>query len=97
MKAKISKKFNIIVSLWQCRNAKRFALSKIEGTLVEHYERLWDYGEEIMRSNPGFTVRIDVDIMHDSTTYLSKYYVCFKGVRDGWIEGCRKVICVDSC
>lgn len=50
-----------------------------------------------MRYNPGFTVRMDVDIMPDSTIYFSKYYVCFKGVRDGWIEGCRKVICVDGC
>nr|KAJ0220603.1 hypothetical protein LSAT_V11C200067840 [Lactuca sativa] len=42
-------------------------------------------------------IRMDMDIMPDSTIYFSKYYVCFKGVRDGWIEGCRKVICVDGC
>lgn len=40
MKAKISKKFNINVSLRQCRNARRFSLIKIKGTLVEHYGRL---------------------------------------------------------
>nr|KAJ0212267.1 hypothetical protein LSAT_V11C400177520 [Lactuca sativa] len=80
-----------------CRNARRFELSKIEGTLVEYYGRLWDYGEEIMRSNPGSTVRMDVDIMPNSTIYFSKYYACFKGVRDGLIEGCRKVICVYGC
>ena len=46
MKAKISKqKNNTNVSLGQRRNARRFALSKIECTLVEHHGRLWDYGE----------------------------------------------------
>jgi len=35
--------------------------------------------------------------MPDSTVYFSKYYVCLKGVRDGWLEGCRKVLCVDGC
>ncbi|CAI9298747.1 unnamed protein product [Lactuca saligna] len=40
-------------------------------------------------SNPGSTVRLDVDIMPDSTTLFSKFYLCFKAVRDGWLEGCR--------
>lgn len=42
-------------------------------------------------------VRMDVDIMTESTTYFSMYYVCFKGVRDSWIEGCRKVIGINGC
>ncbi|CAI9267628.1 unnamed protein product [Lactuca saligna] len=43
-----------------------------------------------MRTNPGSTVKIDVDVMPDSTTYFSKMYVCFKGVKDGWIAACRR-------
>ncbi|CAI9266449.1 unnamed protein product [Lactuca saligna] len=97
MKAKVSTTFNINVSVGQCRNAKKFALQEIEGSLIEHYGRLWSYGEEIIRSNPGSTVRLDVDIMPDSTTLFSKFYVCFKAVRDGWLEGCRPVIGLDGC
>nr|KAJ0198725.1 hypothetical protein LSAT_V11C600326040 [Lactuca sativa] len=48
-------------------------------------------------SNHGSTVRLDVDIMPDSTTLFSKFYVCFKVVRDGWLEGCRPVIGLDGC
>ncbi|XP_023732468.1 uncharacterized protein LOC111880288 [Lactuca sativa] len=40
---------------------------------------------------------MDVDIMLDSTTLFSKYYVCFKAVSDGWKEGCRRVIGLDGC
>ncbi|XP_023772459.1 uncharacterized protein LOC111921112 [Lactuca sativa] len=97
MKAKVSTTFNINVSVGQCRNAKKFALQEIEGSLIEHYGRSWSYGEEIIRSNPGSTVRLDVDIMPDSTTLFSKFYVCFKAVRDGWFEGCRHVIGFDGC
>ena len=25
------------------------------------------------------------------------FFVCFDGVRDGWVAGCRKVLCVDGC
>ncbi|XP_023766429.3 uncharacterized protein LOC111914957 [Lactuca sativa] len=35
--------------------------------------------------------------MPDSTTLFSKFYVCFKAVRDGWLEGCRPVIGLDGC
>ncbi|CAI9290457.1 unnamed protein product [Lactuca saligna] len=97
MKAKVSTKFNLIVSVTQCRNARRYALDEIEGSLIEHYGKVWSYGEEIMRTNPGSTVKIDVDVMPDSTTYFSKMYVCFKGVKDGWIAACRRVIGVDGC
>ncbi|XP_052621668.1 uncharacterized protein LOC111893335 [Lactuca sativa] len=97
MKAKVSTTFNINVSEGQCRNAKKFALQEIEGSLIEHYGRLWSYGHEILRTNPGSTVRMDVDIMQDSTTLFSKYYVCFKAISDGWKEGCRPVIGLDDC
>nr|KAJ0199665.1 hypothetical protein LSAT_V11C600324570 [Lactuca sativa] len=97
MKAKVSTKFNLIISVTQCRNARRYALDEIEGSLIEHYGKVWSYGEEIMSTNPGSTVKIDVDVMPDSTTYFSKMYVCFKGVKDGWIAACRRVIVVDGC
>ncbi|XP_023738373.1 uncharacterized protein LOC111886376 [Lactuca sativa] len=97
MKAKVSTKFNLIVSVTQSRNARRYALDEIKGSLIEHYGKVWSYGEEIMRKNPGSIVKIYVNVMPDSTTYFSKMYVCFKGVKDGWIATCRRVIGVDGC
>ncbi|KAL4568417.1 hypothetical protein LXL04_024029 [Taraxacum kok-saghyz] len=60
-------------------------------------DELWRYGAELVRANPGSTVKIQVDPMPDSTVYFSRMYVCFKGVKDGWIEGCRRVIGIDGC
>ncbi|CAI9290960.1 unnamed protein product [Lactuca saligna] len=82
-----------IVTYRQCRNAKSFSLDEISGSLVGHYEKLWDYGAELLRSNPGSTVSIEVNPMPDSTVYFKRMYVCLKGVKYGWIEGCRRVIC----
>ncbi|CAI9291984.1 unnamed protein product [Lactuca saligna] len=72
MKSKMSTKFNLIVSVTQSRNARRYALDEIEGSLIEHYGKVWSYGEEIMRTNPSSTVKTDVNVMPDSTTYFSK-------------------------
>ncbi|CAI9284255.1 unnamed protein product [Lactuca saligna] len=57
------------------RNARKYAFQEIEGTLKEHYAKTWSYGEEIRRTNPGSTVKMDVDVMPDGTTYFSKFYV----------------------
>ncbi|XP_076941564.1 uncharacterized protein LOC143611177 [Bidens hawaiensis] len=38
-----------------------------------------------------------VETMPNGEVYFSGYYICFKAVKDGWISGCRKVICLDGC
>ena len=35
--------------------------------------------------------------MPDGKNYFSKFYVCFDGVKRGWLDGCRKVIGIDGC
>nr|KAJ0208438.1 hypothetical protein LSAT_V11C500283920 [Lactuca sativa] len=97
LKAKVSKRFNLIASVGQCRNARRYAFKEIKCTLKEHYAKTWSYGEELRRTNPGSTVKMDVDVMPDGTTYFSKFYVSLKGVKNGWIQGCRRVIGLDGC
>nr|KAJ0222335.1 hypothetical protein LSAT_V11C200051040 [Lactuca sativa] len=92
LKAKVRKRFNLIASVGQCRNARRYAFKEIEGTLKEQYAKTCSYGEELRRSNPVSTVKMDVDVMPDGTTYFSKFYVCLKGVKDGWIQGCRRLL-----
>nr|KAJ0211232.1 hypothetical protein LSAT_V11C400184900 [Lactuca sativa] len=90
MKAMVSKLFNINVSVGQCRNAKRFALCEIEGDLKDPYSKLWDYGVEIKRANPGSHVEVYVHPQNNSTVVFERFYVSFKGVVDGWLDGCRK-------
>ncbi|CAH1436434.1 unnamed protein product [Lactuca virosa] len=55
------------------------------------------YGEEIRRSNPRSTVKIDVNTMPDGKNYFSKFYVCFEGLKQGWRGSCRRVINLDGC
>ena len=97
LRTTVSQKFGIHVSVGQCRRAKKYALQLIDGTLVEHYAKLWSYAEEIRRSNPGSTVKLDVNHMPDGKNYFSKFYVCFDALKKGWKEGCRKIIGLDGC
>nr|KAJ0191982.1 hypothetical protein LSAT_V11C800442410 [Lactuca sativa] len=79
-----------------CRNAKYFALDEISGSLVSRYEKLWNYGVELLRVNPGSTVLIETNHIADATHYFKRIYVCLKFIKDGWIKGRRRVIGVYS-
>ncbi|GJZ37895.1 hypothetical protein Tco_0584086 [Tanacetum coccineum] len=92
----IMRKYKCKVSTGQCSRAKKKALLEYEGGLKEHYAKLWDYGAEILETNPGSTVKMSVNRL-DGNIYFSSYYICFKGIKDGWINGCRKVIGLDGC
>nr|KAJ0193917.1 hypothetical protein LSAT_V11C800435760 [Lactuca sativa] len=97
LRLKVMAKFGIQVSMGQCRRAKKYALKLVEGNLVEHYGKLWSYGHEILRTNPGSTVKLDMEDGPDGKKYFSKFYCCFQGVKQGWIDGCRRVIGLDGC
>jgi len=97
LKEEVKRRFGIEVSMGQCRRAKQHAFSIIQGSIVEHYAKLWSYGEEIIRSNPGSTVNIGVNVMPDGKNYFSKMYICFAGIKQGWRNGCRRIINLDGC
>ncbi|XP_071713451.1 uncharacterized protein [Rutidosis leptorrhynchoides] len=61
MRSEIKRNYLINVSLGECIRAKQIALFKHEGGLKEHYSRLWDYKDALLKSNPDSTVKIDVD------------------------------------
>ncbi|KAL8479851.1 hypothetical protein ACS0TY_026700 [Phlomoides rotata] len=44
------------ISKGQAYRAKRLALKKLEGSPDIQFSKLWDYAEELRRSNPGSTV-----------------------------------------
>ncbi|GKA43925.1 hypothetical protein Tco_0736649 [Tanacetum coccineum] len=97
MRDQIRQRFLIDVSLGQCKRAKQRALYNHEGGLIEHYGRLWDYRQALLESNPGSTCRLEVEEVSSGSTYFKRFYICFKGLKDGWLDGCRRIIGLDGC
>ncbi|KAL2245754.1 UNVERIFIED_CONTAM: hypothetical protein Sindi_2843600 [Sesamum indicum] len=84
------------ISKDQAYRAKRKALKKLEGSPEYQYTRLWDYADEIRRTNPGSTVIVGTEDVGGENRF-SKFYVCFSAMKIGFKEGCRKIIGVDGC
>ena len=93
----IQQKFRCVVSVGQVRRAKAWAKELIEGKLTEHYARIWDYSNELLRSNPGSTCKVGINCNPDGKNYFHRFYICFKALSDGWKIGCRRVIGLDGC
>ncbi|GJW15616.1 transposase, MuDR, plant [Tanacetum coccineum] len=68
------------------------ALQQYETCLEDHYGMLCSYASEILNSNPGSTCKMGVDSMPDRKNYFSRFYVCFKGLKEGWLQGCRRAV-----
>ncbi|XP_031378968.1 uncharacterized protein LOC116194318 [Punica granatum] len=54
---------------------------------------LRDYAHEILRSNPGSTVLLQVEL---ETHEFERLYICLKACKRGFQEGCRPIIGLDG-
>nr|GEX30003.1 hypothetical protein [Tanacetum cinerariifolium] len=71
-------------NLGQCKRAKQRVLYDFEGGLIEHYARLWEYRHAILDTNPGSICILDDEETEYGNTYFRRFYIRFKGVKDGW-------------
>ncbi|KAL4317957.1 hypothetical protein GQ457_18G005760 [Hibiscus cannabinus] len=52
-----------------CRRARKAILKEMQGSYVEEFANLWGYAAELLRSNPGSTVSIQVDRENGGTRF----------------------------
>ncbi|KAL8115171.1 hypothetical protein AgCh_021848 [Apium graveolens] len=96
--AAITAKYNILCTLNQCWWAKKAAMAELESMLKEDYARLWDYGDEVLRTNPGSSLFIKGGATEESENpTFQRLYIYFNALKMGFLSGCRKVIGLDGC
>ncbi|GJW86098.1 hypothetical protein Tco_0159243 [Tanacetum coccineum] len=76
----------------QCKRAKACGLYDHEGGLVEHYSKLWEYRQVVLESNPCNTSQLETKHRDDHKIYVKRMYICFKGIKQGWLDACRRVL-----
>eukprot|EP00268_Persea_americana_P058856 TRINITY_DN7161_c0_g1_i5.p5 TRINITY_DN7161_c0_g1~~TRINITY_DN7161_c0_g1_i5.p5 ORF type:complete len:144 (+),score=26.02 TRINITY_DN7161_c0_g1_i5:1834-2265(+) len=73
--------------------------SMIEGSDDEQCAMLWDYCEELKRTNLGSTVVMKIAPVGDVSGLFrfKRIYICFEALKKGFSEYCRLVIGLDGC
>ncbi|KAK1415281.1 hypothetical protein QVD17_31059 [Tagetes erecta] len=84
----------------QIFRAKAMAIKKQQGDHASQYAMLRDYGEEILRSNPGSTVKIDVERECNpaaETRQFKRIYICLGALKKGFKDCGRDLLGLDGC
>ncbi|CAI9289619.1 unnamed protein product [Lactuca saligna] len=70
----------------------RQKMNLVDGTLFEHYAKLWSYAEEIRISNLCSTVKLDVNCMTDEKNYFSYGHSVISDQHKGLIEAVKELL-----
>lgn len=92
----VQKDCKLLFSKWQMYRAKRKAKEQNSRTTLEQYGLMWNYASEIVRTNPGTTVKIKSKAVGDDLKF-KRFYLCWGALKKGFLDGCRPIIFLDGC
>jgi hypothetical protein len=84
------------VHISKIKKAKAIVVARMMDAQFGEYGKVFDYQNELLRSNPGSTVIVKLHPDFEKPTFY-RFYVCFEACRKGFLAGCRKVIGLDGC
>ncbi|KAL2903346.1 Transposase for insertion sequence element IS1081 [Bienertia sinuspersici] len=94
----IRKAFKVVVKKAFAYRVKYVAHRMLHGSMHDHYNKIGRYLEALRISSPGTALYLVTDNSKENhPPMFQRLFTCFEGLKKGWMEGCRKVICVDAC
>ncbi|XP_070001970.1 uncharacterized protein [Nicotiana sylvestris] len=95
----VSRALGVDLSLCQARKAKKKVISLIDSNLNDQFNMLWNYINEIVRSNPGTSIYMELtpNETPNNPSRFQRLYICFAACKEGFKAGCRKIVGVDGC
>ncbi|XP_070003246.1 uncharacterized protein [Nicotiana sylvestris] len=93
----IKQELDLYVGRLTAHRARAKILKEIIGDVDQEFKRLYDYRGMILQTNPVSTCVVKEEDQGDGKLVFSKIYVCLHAMKRGWLEGCRRIICLDGC
>ncbi|KAL2929721.1 Early nodulin-12 [Bienertia sinuspersici] len=92
----VKRAYRVLISRDVAYKVKYHAHKLLHGSMKDHYLKVGRY-LEFMKQNSPDTKLVLVTDQESRPEVFKRLFLCFDGVAKGWIEGCRKVLCVDAC
>ncbi|KAK9047963.1 hypothetical protein SSX86_033075 [Deinandra increscens subsp. villosa] len=93
------RQFELPVSTMKAFRAKSLAVEQVNGDFCSQYGMLRTYVEELMKANPGTTVKLEVQPSTDPTSQVRKFkriYVCLGSLKQGFKAIGRELLGLDG-
>jgi len=91
----LQKKYKIQLSYYVVWDGMRMALEQIDGKWDDTFEDAFRFKAEVERTNPGSIVDIEWE-KSSSKMRFTRMFVAFKSCVQGFLNGCRPFLGVDS-
>lgn len=96
MMAIVQKECKLLFGKDQMYRAKQKAKELNTGSNQQQYGLLWRYAAEVVKTNPGTTIRIKTKPVGDDLKF-KRVYMCWAALKQGFLSGCRPIIFLDGC
>ena len=99
----IRRSFRMLVDQWFAYRVKYKAHKLLHGSMKEHYSKIGRYLEALKLKNPESVFYLLTQAPKSTPNVplkppvFQRFFVCYSGLSKGWLQNCRKVICIDAC
>ncbi|XP_076931292.1 uncharacterized protein LOC143596393 [Bidens hawaiensis] len=100
LKAKFQHMHQVQLSESKMRRAKTIALQRKDGDYTKQYTHLRSYIDELLKANPGSTIKLDVEPCANpnlKTRQFRRIYVCYAALVKGFKLLGRELLGLDGC
>ena len=95
LKEELDEKYGIDINYQTVVYGRKRAADKLFGKLADSFDWLYRFKAEVELRSPGSIVEIDSEEV-DGKVYFTRFFCCFKAAIDGFRNGCRPYISIDS-
>ena len=89
--------FRVHIEVTKMWRAMKEAKKLVEGSERKQYAKVFDYAHELLRRNPGSTVKINTVSSREGPPQFQRLYICLASCKKGFVVGCRPFIGLDGC
>ena len=80
---KVSRKWNVGIFRNMAFRARVIARDHVDGSFSEQFRRIYDYAHELLRTNPGSTIKLNVENIEGEVIF-KRFYACLKACKDSF-------------
>ena len=96
MQKELRYKYNIDIPYQTVYNGTKRASEKLFGNWSDSFDWLYRFKAEIELRSPGSVIEIDTVTNEDGQVRFSKFFYAFKECIDGFLNGCRPYLSIES-